>query len=52
MTRDPLVLALHYQAKAQQNPRESRYWNARALYYGRRATTRETPRATARESLT
>jgi hypothetical protein len=49
---DPLGLALHYQAKAKQDPGESRYWNARALYYGRRASMPRAPRPAAREALT
>lgn len=38
VTRDPLELAIHYQAKARHIPEESHYWSARSLYFGRRAT--------------
>jgi hypothetical protein len=51
MTRDPLELALHYQSMAKQNPKESRFWTARALYYGRRAA-RGAPRPPDRHWLT
>lgn len=37
-TRDALRLARHYQDMAHRSPDESRFWTARSLYYGRKAT--------------
>lgn len=34
-----LTLAHHYQDLARRNPEESRFWLARALFFGRMATT-------------
>ncbi|MFY1670249.1 hypothetical protein ACN27G_09850 [Plantactinospora sp. WMMB334] len=34
-TREVLALAQHYQEIARRSPRESHFWTARALYFGR-----------------
>ncbi len=43
LTNEALTLARHYQDLARRHPGEARFWLARALYFGRIATTGRRP---------